>query len=287
MKYLVIGASGQVGTSLMRHLGTDAVGTAHTRATGKLIPLDLADSIAVTRLIDELRPEGIFVPGGVTAVDWCETHEAEARRICVDGTTAIREAALAIEAHVVFFSTDYVYSGKSGPYTETDPPDPISAYGRIKHEAEEAAGQRFTILRTSMVYSDEPDSKNFHNFVRDTLRAGKEVKAFSDQSGSPTYAPMVAACAIVAMKGARAGVIHAAGPEVLTRVAFARRVARAYGLEEARVKPVTSEELPMPAARPKQGGLLSPNWAPLLRPLGMASSLDEALEEMTKTFKPR
>jgi dTDP-4-dehydrorhamnose reductase len=287
MKYLVIGASGQVGKSLMRHLGEEALGTAHTRATGKLIPLDLADSIAVTRLIDELRPQGIFVPGGVTAVDWCETHVAEARRICVDSTTAIRDAGQAIDAHVVFFSTDYVFSGKSGPYTETDPPDPISAYGRIKHEAEKAAGRRFTILRTSMVYSDEPDSKNFHNYVRDTLRAGKEVRAFSDQSGSPSYAPMVAACAIVAMRGARTGIVHAAGPEVLTRVGFARRVARAYGLEEDRVKPVTSEELPMPAPRPKRGGLLSPNWAPLMRHLSTASSLDEALAEMTKHIEPR
>ncbi|HKS17435.1 MAG TPA: SDR family oxidoreductase [Planctomycetota bacterium] len=283
MTHLVIGASGQVGKSLMRFLGDEAVGTAHTRASGRLIPLDLADIGAVGRLVREKMPKAIYVPGGVTAVDWCETHEAEARRICVDGTVAIREAAESIGAHVVFFSTDYVYSGKAGPYTETDPPDPISAYGRIKLEAEKAAGPGFTVLRTSMVYSDESDSKNFHNFVRDTLRAGREVKAFSDQSGSPAYAPMVAASAMVAMKGARTGIIHAGGPEVLTRIVFARRVARAYGLDEGRIKSVTSEELPMPAARPKRGGLISPNWAPLLRHLCVASSLDEALAEMTKT----
>ena len=286
MKSLVIGASGQVGKSLMRFLGDDAVGTGHTRASGRLVPLDLADIGAVGRLVRDMKPKAIYVPGGVTAVDWCETHEAEARRICVDGTGAVREAAEAIGAHVVFFSTDYVFSGNAGPYTETDPPDPISAYGRVKAEAEKAAGERFTVLRTSMVYSDESDSKNFHNFVRDTLRAGKEVKAFSDQSGSPSYAPMVAASAIVAMKGSRAGVIHAAGPEVLTRVVFARRVARAYGLPEDKVRPVTSEEMPMPAARPRSGGLLSPNWAPLLRHLCVASSVDEALAEMTKA-KPR
>jgi len=283
MKSLVIGASGQVGKSLMRFLGSDAVGTAHTRAAGSLVPLDLGNIGAVGRLVRELKPASIYVPGGVTAVDWCETHEAEARRICVDGTVAVREAAEAVGAHVVFFSTDYVYSGKSGPYTETDPPDPISTYGRVKLEAEKAAGPRFTTLRTSMVYSDDPDSKNFHNFVRDTLRAGKEVKAFSDQSGSPAYAPMVAAAAMAAMKGTRAGVIHAGGPEVLTRIVFARRVARAYGLPEDKIRPVTSEEFPMPAARPKRGGLLSPNWAPLMRHLVVAMSVDEALAEMAKT----
>lgn len=255
MNSLVIGASGQVGRNLMRLLGPDAVGTAHTRASGTLIPLDLADTGAVSRLIREHKPSSIFVPGGVTAVDWCESHEAEARRICVDGTAAVREAAEAIGAHVVFFSTDYVFSGKSGPYGEEDPPDPISAYGRVKAEAEKAAGGVFTMLRTSMVYSDDPGSKNFHNFVRDTLRAGKDVKAFSDQSGNPTHAPSLAAAALEAAGSRPAGVIHACGPEVLTRFEFARRVARAYGLQEGRVRPVTSEEMAMPAARPKQGGL--------------------------------
>ncbi|HTF57111.1 MAG TPA: SDR family oxidoreductase [Planctomycetota bacterium] len=276
MKYLVIGASGQVGKALRNHLGAEAVGTGHRRVTGDLLRLDLADTKAVGRLIREIRPEGIFVPGGVTAVDWCETHEAEARRICVDGTVAVREAAEAIGAHVVFFSTDYVFSGISGPYGEDDPPDPISVYGRIKVEAERAAGDRFAILRTSMVYSDDPDSRNFHNFVRDTLRAGGEVKAFSDQSGSPTYAQSLVVSA-VAMRGKWKGIHHVAGPEVLTRLEFAHRVARAYKLDESRIRPVTSEEMRLPAPRPKQGGLRSTRSDVL-----PTASLAEALAEMMK-----
>lgn len=255
MKYLVIGASGQVGKALHRLLrGHDVVGTGHTRATDDLVTLDLADLEAVGRLIRKLRPAGIFVPGGVTAVDWCESHETQARRICVDGTVAVREAAEAVRAHVVHFSTDYVFSGKAGPYREEDPPDPVSAYGRAKFDGERAA-TRGTILRTSMVYSGDPESKNFHNYVRDALRAGKTVKAFSDQSGSPTYAPSLARAAIEAMDLRFQGLVHLAGPEVLTRLEFARRVARAYGMDETRILPVTSEELPLPAARPKVGGL--------------------------------
>lgn len=274
MKYLVIGASGQVGKELKRFLGDEVVGTGHKRATGGLLPLDLADPEAVGKLIHEVRPECIFVPGGVTAVDWCETHEAEARRICVDGTVAVREASEAIGAHVVFFSTDYVFSGKAGPYGEKDPPDPISVYGRIKAEAERAAGDRCAILRTSMVYSDDPESRNFHNYVRDTLRAGGEVKAFADQAGSPTYATSLAVVT-VAMRQKWTGIHHVAGPEVLTRLEFARRVARAYGLDEHRIRPVTSEEMHLPAPRPKRGGLRSTRGA-ILR----TASLAEALADM-------
>ena len=282
MKNLVIGASGQVGKCLMQLLGSGAIGTGRSRATGKLLPLDLADAGSVRRLIREVKPRFIHVPGGVTAVDWSESNEELARRICVDGTVAVREAAEAVGAHVVFFSTDYVFSGKSGPYGEGDPPDPISAYGRVKAEAEKAAGPRFTVLRTSMVYSDDPDSKNFHNFVRDFLREGKEVRAFSDQAGNPTYAPSLAGAALLAMEYRPAGIVHACGPEVLTRFEFALRVARAYGLPEDKVKPVTSEDMPMPAARPKQGGLRIGTVSEKYR----TASADEALSEMSKT-KPR
>ena len=218
--------------------------------------------------------------GGVTAVDWCESHEAEARRICVDGTAAVREAAEAIGAHVVFFSTDYVFSGKAGPYKVTDPPDAINVYGRVKAQAEKEAGP-FAVIRTSMVFSDEPDSKNFHNFVRDTLRGGGVVRAFTDQTGNPTYAPPLATVAIAVMGNRLDGIMHVAGPEVLTRFEFARRVARAYGLDEGRLKPVTSEEMPMPAARPKRGGLVLDDVADLML------SVDQALDLMSKRNKTR
>jgi dTDP-4-dehydrorhamnose reductase len=283
MKFLVIGASGQVGKALRESLaistvGSVIVGTGFRRAKGDLLPLDLADAAAVGRLVREVRPDGIFVPGGVTAVDWCETHEAEARRICVDGTVAVREAARAIGAHVVFFSTDYVFSGKSGPYGEDDPPDPISVYGRIKAEAERAAGDKSTILRTSMVYSADPDSRNFHNYVRDTLRAGGTVRAFTDQSGSPTHAWPLALGAKEFMVKRIPGLWHVAGPEVLTRVEFARRVARAYGLDASRIEPVTSEQMALPARRPSKGGL---RVAKALDRLGVGlPPIDEILSSM-------
>lgn len=252
---LVIGASGQVGRELVKQLaGRDVVGTGFQRAAG-LVPLDLGDAPVVKRLILERKPEGILVPGGVTAVDWCEDHEADARRICVDGTAAICEAAAAVNAHVVHFSTDYVFSGKAGPYDESAMPDPISAYGRIKLDAERAA-VRGAILRTSMVYSADPTSKNFRNFVVDNLRAGKPVKAFSDQSGSPTFAPALAAAAIEVLDRRLDGLWHLAGPEMLTRLEFARRVARAEGLDEGLIQPVTSGTFLLPAERPGiRGGL--------------------------------
>jgi dTDP-4-dehydrorhamnose reductase len=171
-----------------------------------------------------------------------------------------------------------VFSGDAGPYGRERTPDPISAYGRVKLEAERVIGRDGLILRTSMVYSDDPDSKNFHNFVRDALTAGKEVKAFSDQTGSPTYAPDLARFAAHSA-GVRHGLMHYAGPEVLTRVEFAVRVARAYGLKESLIRPVTSAELPLPAPRPKERGGLIVELESV--------SVDAALAEMSKQYRTR
>ena len=280
---LVIGASGQVGRAILRELsGRDVVGTGNTRITGGLVKLDLADAPAVRKLILEIRPAGILVPGGVTTVDWCEKNEALATRISAEGTAAICEAAIQVGAHVVHFSSDYVFSGISGPYSEVSSPDPISAYGRAKLAGERAASVG-VILRTSMVYSNDPESKNFYNFIVGNLRAGKPVSTFSDQSGSPTFAPALAAAAVEALDHKLAGLYQVAGPEVLTRLEFALRVARALRLDESLIRPVTSEQFVLPAPRPKKGGLLV-DWArqefraPLvglssaLRQMGVASS---------------
>lgn len=281
---LVIGASGQVGRQLMKQLhGREVLGTGFRNAGG-LERLDLADTAAVEAIIRDYRPDGICAPGGVTAVDWCEDHVDEARRICVDGSAAIQRAANAIGAFVVHFGTDYVFPGGDGPYAEDATPRPLSAYGRIKLEAEQAIraeGGRWALVRTSMVYSHDPGGRNFAQFVRDRLTAGQEVSAFTDQSGSPTYAPALAAAAIEILDRQLDGVWHVAGPEVMTRFEFASRLARAFRLPTATLKPVTTPKMPLPAARPGlRGGLdVARAREALAAPL---TGLDDACREMTR-----
>jgi dTDP-4-dehydrorhamnose reductase len=251
MKALVIGASGQVGRRLMNLL-PGAVGTGFTNAQG-LMRLNLADADSVSANIAELRPDVIFVPGGVTAVDWCESHRAEAERICVDGSRAVQAMARRLRAFVIHFSTDYLFAGGDGPYREDAVPRPLNTYGQIKLAAERAvveAGGALAIVRTSMVYSHDPGGKNFAQFVRDGLAAGREVKAFTDQSGSPTYAPALARAVVEIAERRLEGVWNVAGPDVLTRHDFALRVARAFALPTDTLKAVTSADLPLPAKRP-------------------------------------
>ena len=136
---LVIGASGQVGEHLLaalRQSGRSALGTYHQHQTDGLVSLDLRDSHQTANLIQQSAPQTIYLPGALTNVDYCETHPEDSRAVNVTALQGVVYAANAIGAQVVYFSSDYIFDGRSGAYTEDQPADPICEYGRHKLAAE-------------------------------------------------------------------------------------------------------------------------------------------------------
>src|SRR2546427_4284740 len=141
MRALVIGASGQVGASLLavlRARGHEGHGTHGTHPAPGLSPLDLTDHAAVARLISQTRPEWIFCPAGLSHVDYCEDHADEAFAVNRDGVHAAARAAEAGGAGFVFYSSDYVFDGVGGPFAGSDTAPPLSVYRRSKGEGEQA-----------------------------------------------------------------------------------------------------------------------------------------------------
>ena len=100
--------------------------------------LDLADAVAVGALVEEVSPTVVFLAGAFTHVDGCEQEPQRARQVNVEGARASAAAAKAAGALLVFYSSEYVFDGKHGPFRETDTPQPLSVYGRTKLEAERA-----------------------------------------------------------------------------------------------------------------------------------------------------
>ena len=224
MKALVVGASGQVGTallSLMNERGVPAEGTHCSRPQPGSRALDLRDPASVRRCLDAAAPDLIFLsqntPGGV---DFCEDHPEQAAAVIVDGTRRVLEAAHSRRARIIFFSSDYVFDGKSGPYAEEAPPEPISAYGRAKLEAErlvQAYPHSALIVRTTAVFSWAPGTKNFAMQVHENLRAGRPFRVPDDQWCNPTAAGYLAeACLQLAQSEAR-GVFNIVGRDWMPR----------------------------------------------------------------------
>jgi dTDP-4-dehydrorhamnose reductase len=203
---------------------------------------------------------------GWTDVDGAEDDPQAAAAANLGGTRHAAELAVPL----VTFSTDYVFDGeKREPYTESDSPAPLSAYGRTKLLSEAAAGEQAWVVRTSWLFGPTGT-----NFVRTMLRLGAErdeVAVVSDQRGSPTYVAHLAA-AVRELVERPYGLWHLAGTGEASWAELAEAVFEEAGLD-CRVRHITSHELGRRAPRPRYSALTSerakaprlPHWRAGLR----------------------
>lgn len=286
---LVVGGSGLVGTVLLRLLeeqGAHALGTYCSRPVPGLEKLDLTDHPAISSLFESYRPHVVFLAGGFAGVDRAEAQPEQARAVNEDGTRAVARAAHALGARLVFYSTDYIYDGRSGPYAETDAPAPISVYGRTKVAAEDAIATELEdhlIIRTTGVYGWNATSPNFAMHIWQRLGDGEILRAPSDQITTPTLVDYLAAVSLLLVEGDVQGAVNVVGADRLSRAEFARVVARSLALDPGLVEPTPTAELGQAAARPLEGGLRTDRLRTLLDTEPMA--LDEALKRLRRQWR--
>ena len=257
---LITGATGQVGSALHK-LFPDAL--APTRAE-----LDLASESSIRTYIQKTKPRWIINPAAYTAVDKAESESSLAHAINAEAPRVLGEEALKCSATVLHFSTDYVFDGTlDRPYTELDPTNPTSVYGRTKLLGEQslaATGVPHIILRTSWVYA-----ATGRNFLLTVLRLAREraatnqpLKIVADQHGTPTSATELAhtAAAILAHPHPTPGIYHATNPGSTTWHGFAQEIVRLARIAHpdtafADPIPISTAEFPTPARRPANSRL--------------------------------
>ena len=252
MRVLVTGGGGQVGSEVVAAF--DQAG--HTVVAATKEQLDVADRDSVVGAVESARPDTVVHCAAWTDVDGCELDPDRALLVNALGTRHVAEAcALAAPgAHVVYLSTDYVFSGDlDRPYHEWDETGPLSAYGRSKlggeHELLDAAVAH-TIVRTSWVFG-----QNGHNMVKTALRLLGEdgpLRFVDDQRGCPTAADDLAGMIVRLAAERMAGAYHVTNQGATTWFEFVREVAAAAGHDPGRVEPVKTADLdpPRPAPRP-------------------------------------
>jgi dTDP-4-dehydrorhamnose reductase len=262
VRALVIGASGQVGGAIVSRLaehGHHVVGTHHGHPQPGTLALDLTNAPAAERCIAETGPDWVICPAGLTAVDYCESHRDEAMASNRDAPAAVARVAAKRGAGFVYFSTEYVFDGESGPYAEDDPVNPQSVYALSKLEGERRVVEenpRTVVIRTTVVYGPERQGKNTVYQMLHRARAGEPIRLPNDQRTSPTYNVDLAAAAVELIERDFHGMLHVAGPVVLDRYAFGLEVCAAFGLDAGLVEGVTTESLRQPARRPLRAGLV-------------------------------
>ncbi|MDO8339829.1 MAG: SDR family oxidoreductase, partial [Candidatus Burarchaeum sp.] len=182
MRLLVVGASGQLGRALVEaalEWDFEVTGTYESRPeNGPSAPLqhfhlDMTDAKEVEAVFEKAKPDACVLAAAYTNVDGCETDPAKADRINVEGTRNVAEACKKRNCLFVFISSDYVFDGKKGPYSEEDKPNPINHYGKTKLEGEKIAQglKEHLIVRTTVVF-DFREGKNFATRLVERLKAG-------------------------------------------------------------------------------------------------------------------
>jgi dTDP-4-dehydrorhamnose reductase len=263
-KVLIVGGTGLVGNALLRTWtaqGADvAAATYHCHASGGFLQLDMQDEAQVKALLSEHRPTVVAVPAANPFVDYCQLHPEQTRRVNVAGTLNVARACKAIGARMIFYSSDYVFDGLKGHYTEEDAPSPINEYGRQKAETERgvlALDPRNLVIRTSGAYGWQWEPKNFVLQVRGHLSAGRPMRVAEGLRYNPTYVENLAEITAALVAAGEGGIFHVVGGEEILRGEFAVRAARALGLDDALIQIVPLAEFKSPTVRPKQTSLMT------------------------------
>jgi len=262
-KAVIIGASGLVGRNcfdFFSRRGVMVVGTHLSDKQDKLIKLDLLDLNQVDSFLNENKFDIVVVPASNPSVEWCELNPKLAYELNVKATNHVVDICKEKNSKMLFFSSEYIFDGKNGPYTENDAPNPISVYGSHKLEVERYIQENLTdylILRTTVVFGNEKKRKNFAYKILDNLTKGSPVKVPIDQISSPTYAYSLAETAYLLLKNNSRGIFNLVGNDIISRYDFSRMIADVFSLNKDLLIPVKTNELNQKAKRPLKVGLIN------------------------------
>lgn len=281
MNILITGAQGQLGQALQAALSR---GADRVVACGKS-ELDIARLAAVRAAVGQIRPHIVINAAAFTHVDEAETAPEAAYRVNALGPRNLALASAEQAIPLLHISTDYVFDGRAErPYHEFDRPGPLSVYGLSKLAGEEAVRSltcQHYIVRTAWLYHTL--GRNFVTTMRGLAAKPDrpEVRVVSDQYGSPTYAPHLAAALLKLIPSRAYGTYHMAGAGGTSWFELTRTLYRLLGLT-APVTPVATSAFPRPAPRPRYAVLTTVQDPAFVLPAwqdGLAAFVQAAAQE--------
>lgn len=222
--------------------------------------IDITDRTALKDAIMLAMPSVIINTAAMTNVDKCESERNTAWQLNVTLVEHLVRISRLCDAHLVHFSTDYVFDGAKGPYSETDIPAPISYYGKSKLAGENvcmSANIPATIIRTNVVYGPSADRPDFVRWVFDAFEADTPINVVTDQYSNPTYVEDIAESVLQIITRTRTGIYHVGGSEYLNRYDFACKIADVFKANKNLLVPITTDTLQQAAKRPLKGGLIT------------------------------
>ena len=247
MRILITGASGRLSRRLIEILQNDHAVIGLTKQQ-----LDITDFDAVKRAMREHRPGLVIHSAAWTDVDGCAREPERAIKINGFGAQHVALAAAAIDAAIVYISSNEVFYGQlNRPYLEYDRPNPYNSYGYSKMVGEQAVAAvnpRHYIVRTAWIFAH--GGRNFIQAILGAVQSGKRLRVVTDEVANPTYNHDLADAIQKLILTERYGIYHLVNEGACSRYTFARHVLDQAGHEDALIEPISSSEWPRASIPP-------------------------------------
>jgi dTDP-4-dehydrorhamnose reductase len=268
-KVLVTGSNGLLGQkiiySLIERKDIDLLASSKglnrliTKSGYKYIDLDITRNEEVKKVFENETPDAVINCAAMTNVDYCEENQDSCWEINVKAVENLAKSCEALKSHLLHLSTDFVFDGKSGPYTENDKPNPLHFYAKSKLKSEEIVKKimtKWSIARTIIIYgiTDNMSRSNIVIWAKKEIENGNTINVVKDQLRSPTLAEDLAKGCISIIDKSAFGLYHLSGPKTYSILDLVYQVADFYNLDKSLILPVTSVSLNQPAPRPLSTG---------------------------------
>lgn len=288
-RILITGASGLLGLNLALEAAGryEVVAVLHNQRLVEpgfeTVEADLLEADAVTRILDDARPDWVVNCAALADLDACELNPELAQRLNVELPARLATEATKRGLRFLHISSDAIFDGNKGYYEETDAPNPLSVYGRTKRMAElavKAAHPQWLVVRPNLFGWSANGARSLAEFFYTNLAAGNSVPGFTDRIFSPLHASDLAAILLRLLEKNAHGIFHAGSSDAISKFDFGVALAERFGLDAALIQPaVTSENA---APRAKNLSLKTSKLAQLLG--GRLPTVAEGLERLYAQF---
>ena len=223
--------------------------------------IDIGNKKEVKKLLLDFYPDFIVNLAAYTNVDKSETEKELCWKINVNAIEYLAKYCVPANSHLIHISSDYVFDGEDGPYSETDLPNPVGYYGRSKLAGENII-KRFniphTIIRTNVLFGATKFGRpDFVKWVKDSLESKTKIRIVTDQINNPTFLDDLSGAIKSVCELEKTGIYNIGGAELLDRLEFTRKIADYFNLDFELVEPILTKELKQAALRPLKSGLIN------------------------------
>lgn len=262
MRILLTGANGLLGSSLLHNSSLaktyEVLPTSYNLSGNAKVKMDISSNEDVIKVFEDFKPHVLINAGAMTNVDLCEDEKERCYQVNTKAIEYLSRACLEHGTKCIHVSTDFVFDGKGGPYSEVDKPNPQSYYATCKLEGEKILASsdiESAIVRTILVYGKH-STPNIATWLYDKLKNNEELSLVDDHHRMPTYSNDLAYAIHNIIKKEASGLYHISGSEMMTPFDMGIKIAEKFSFDSKLISRTNSSVFKQKAIKPKKTGFI-------------------------------